>query len=322
MTTRIPAERTLPNRQEILERVLADQEGAVRRRRGWVVPVSAAAGIAVIVGGVVALGDDPRVGGEPPVAGTPTSAAPTAGTPTAAAESGKQPADVVLNLGPSSPADANALARACADSVGRISRALKLRSWAEGGQTENSVVVEDPSTDRVYGCVGEPTKKTRTGQTVDGFELTLLQGKAPKITIEAPDARHPAAPRDGTGSVQAYIAYDREPDVLMTAGWYQVDARVALVRQRYVFADRVGPWYVGGAIDGYVFLRSWDKQQVLRKGDRVRVETQVVDAQGNLLDAPAQLKGGGGLTRSPGTTRVDVGTVTDGPDGFPTLAFP
>jgi hypothetical protein len=35
----------------------------------------------------------------------------------------------------------------------------------------------------------------------------------------------------------------------------------------------------------------------------------VLDHDGKLLDAPANQKGGGGLTPSPGTTRVDIGTV-------------
>ena len=68
-----------------------------------------------------------------------------------------------------------------------------------------------------------------------------------------------------------------------------------------------------GDPDGYVFLRSWDESTALRLGDEVRIETQVLAADGKLLDAPADQKGGGGLTPSPGTTRVDIGHVTDDP---------
>lgn len=41
----------------------------------------------------------------------------------------------------------------------------------------------------------------------------------------------------------------------------------------------------------------------------IRVETQVLDHNGRLLDALGSIEGGGGLTRSPGTTRVDRGKV-------------
>ena len=56
-----------------------------------------------------------------------------------------------------------------------------------------------------------------------------------------------------------------------------------------------------------MFLRSWDGSAVLQKGDVVRVETQVLGRNGELLDAPADQTGGGGLTPSTGTARVDIG---------------
>jgi hypothetical protein len=80
------------------------------------------------------------------------------------------------------------------------------------------------------------------------------------------------------------------------------------MRQHYVVKGTTGPWYVANASDGLVFLRSWHSA-VLQKGDVVRVETQVLGRNGELLDAPADQKGGGGLTPSPGTTRVDISKV-------------
>lgn len=65
-----------------------------------------------------------------------------------------------------------------------------------------------------------------------------------------------------------------------------------------------------------MFLRAWDESTALQKGDEVRIETQVVGPDGELLDAPADQKGGGGLTPSPGTTRVDVGKVGLDPTGL------
>jgi hypothetical protein len=319
MTTRIPAERTLPHKQEILERVLADQEQTVRRTRGrWLVPVSAAAGIAVIVGGVIALGDDRNDGGgQPPAAGT--TSARTPGASTTPPGIGKQAADIRVNLGPANPAEANALAEACVEAgvanpsdpaqIGPITRAIKVPSWGAQRAVDNSVVVNEVLSGLTWGCVGVPTVKDRAGNTVAGFDATLLAGEdTGKVAINHPDATHPAATRDD-GAVQAYVELDRKADVLRRDCWYEVDARVAKVRQRYVFADRVGPWFVADAAGGYVFLRSWDKSAVLKAGDKVRIETQVLDRDNNLLDAPADQKGGGGLKPSPGTTRVDLGTV-------------
>ncbi len=315
MSTRIPAERALPHQQEILERVLADQEQAVRRTRGrgWLVPVSAAAGIAVIVGGVVALGNqgdgrDAPVGG-PSSAGTPGVATPTVGTT-------PRSADISVNRGPADPHAAKALADACVRTAdgspgktGTVSRAITVRDWAKTGQNQTSVVVEDSLSGLTWGCVGVPTVKDRAGNTVPGFDTILLAGEdAGKVVLNRPDATHPAATRDD-GAVQAYVELDGKADVLRRDCWYEVDGRVAKVRQRYVFANRIGPWFVADAVGGYAFLRSWDKSAVLKVGDTVRVETQVLDRNGNLLDAPADQKGGGGLKPSPGTTRVDVGTV-------------
>jgi hypothetical protein len=317
MSTRIPAERTLPHKQEILERVLADQVQAVRRprARAWLVPVSAAAGIAVIVGGVVALGDDRNVGGgDAPAAGT------TTGTPrTTPSGVGKQATDIKVSLGPVKPADASALAEACIDStatdpsdpaqLGPVTRAIKVPSWGTQRAVDNSVVVTEIRSGLTWGCVGVPTVKDRSGNSVQGFDAVLLAGEdTRKVAINRPDATHPAATRDG-GAVLAFVELDRKPELLTRDCWYEVDGRVAKIRQRYVFADRAGPWFVADAVGGYVFLRSWDKSAVLKAGDKVRLETQVLDRNNNLLDAPADQKGGGGLKPSPGTTRVDVGTV-------------
>ncbi|GAB2610500.1 hypothetical protein [Kribbella endophytica] len=318
MSTRIPAERTLPHKQEILERVLADQEQSVRRTggRGWLVPVSAAAGIAVIVGGVVVLGGNRSDGsGEAPAAGTTTARTPS----TAPSGISQQAADISVNLGPVNSAEASALAEACIDStatdpngpaqIGPITRAVKVPSWGRQRTVDNSVVVKEVLTGLTWGCVGVPTVKDRSGNTVQGFDAVLLDGKeSGKTVLNRPDATHPAATRDG-GAVLAFVELDRKPDLLIRDCWYEVDGRVAKVRQRFVFADRVGPWFVADPVGRYVFLRSWDESAVLKAGETVRVETQVLDRNGNLLDAPADQKGGGGLKPSPGTTRVDVGTV-------------
>jgi hypothetical protein len=198
-----------------------------------------------------------------------------------------------------------------------VSHAFKVRSWADPRKTENSVVVLDKSNGLIHGCVGFPTTKSATGETVQGFEAGLIGGdpveaRKNKSVINPTDATHPAVPTD-SGSSRYYVKFDNLPDKLTTEAWYRVDERVAKMRQRFVVQGKPGPWFVGDAADGVVFLRSWDESTALRRGDEVRIETQVLAHDGKLLDAPADQKGGGGLTPSPGTTRVDIGHATDDP---------
>lgn len=272
----------------------------------------------VVAGGLVALdlGAD-----SPPVSGPTTATTPTPKTPVRLTAG-----EVAVAAGPVSTADAQALARACvtqegrpAGKVGRITHRVQVLSWADRRKTQNSVVVQDTSDGLIYGCVGFPDTKVRNGIAVQGVEVSLIGGDAAearkrKSVINPTDATHPAVPTDG-GSSRYFIRFDTQPDLLTTEAWYRVDARVVVMRQRFVVKGAPGPWFVAKPIDGYVFLRSRDKSTALRQGDQVRLETQVIGRGGKLLDAPADQKGGGGLTPSPGTTRVDTGTVGLTPDG-------
>ncbi|MEU4392322.1 hypothetical protein [Kribbella sp. NPDC023855] len=315
MIKQLPAERPLPRKQDILDHVLADD---TRQRRPWLVPIAAAASVAVVAGGLVfaSSGQDDQ-----PV---PGPAAQTTPTKPSLVRPKPQPSDVQVNAGPLGAAEANALAEACVrqeghppGEVGQVSHAFKVRNWADPRKTENTVVVLDKSNGLIYGCVGFPTTKSASGETVQGFEVGLIGGdpveaRKGKTVINPTDATHPAAPTDSGGS-RYYVKFDNQPDKLMTEAWYRVDERVAKMRQRFVVRGKAGPWFVGDAADGYVFLRSWDESTALRRGDEVRIETQVLAHDGKLLDAPADQKGGGGLTPSPGTTRVDIGHATDDP---------
>ncbi|GAA1577588.1 hypothetical protein GCM10009789_33850 [Kribbella sancticallisti] len=322
MITKPPAERPLPHKQDILERVLAGETPQTRTRT-WLIPVAAAASIAVVAGGLVAAtsGHENQPAPGPAAGPTPTKSGKPSAKSTPAG-----PADVRVNVGPLKAAEASALAEACVSpaeghqgEVGEISHAFTVRSWVDPRKTENSVVVLDKSNGLIYGCVGFPTAKTPTGEVVDGFEAGLVGGdpveaRKGKSVINPTDATHPAVPTDSGGS-RYFIDFDRSPDRLMTDAWYRVDERVAEMRQRYVIKGKPGPWFVGDAVDGTVFLRAWDESTALQKGDEVRIETQVLDRNGKLLDAPADQKGGGGLTPSPGTTRVDIGKVGLDPGG-------
>jgi hypothetical protein len=312
MTRQVPAERPLPHKQEILERVLANDAAAKRRR--WVVPVAAAASVAVVAGGLLAITSQHNTQ-QPP---NPTPAAgPSSSRPSNAKPAG--PKDVQINLSPLSAAETTKMVDACLSETdhygpphngkaGAITHAIRVKGWH---QTLQTVAFLDKSTGLLNACVGQPTKALNgppgagvTGGAVGGDPAA---GRKLKSVFNPTDATHPAVPTDQIGSTLA-VKFDNSPDLLVRAGWYRTDARVAAMRQRYVIKGRTGPWYVAEASDGLVFLRSWNSA-ILRKGDVVRVETQVLGRNGELLDAPADQKDGGGLTPSPGTTRVDISKV-------------
>jgi hypothetical protein len=312
MTRQIPAERTLPNRQAIITRVLAD-EGESARRPAWLVPVAAAAAVAVVAGGLFAAttnNSTPRPG-PAPVAGATTSGKPTKG------QARPLPADVRINVGPLGADQAAALAKACLTQMNPGARAsaithpIRVMSWVKGKPAWNTVAVTDKSRNLRYGCDGPAADKV-PGATIVGGDP--VEARKHKTALNPPDATHPAAPTDG-GGLSFVITFDKSPDLLAEDGWYRVNERVATMRQRWVVKGNPGPWYVADAMDGLVFLRSKDESTALKVGDQVRLETQVLGHHGELLDAPADQQGGGGLTPSPGTTRVDAGKVVNMP-GF------
>lgn len=290
MTKQLPADRPLPHRQEILERILADEAAPPRRSRTWLIPVGAAASIALIAtGALIASGRH-----------ADTTPAPPAADPTPTRTNNAGPADVHIDAGPVTGAEKNAAVQACLVTVGQgsatpavVGHAVKVRSWVEGKVDTTIAVIG-------YACVGRGGPWDAT---------TVAVGRNGKVVGNPPDATHPAAPTDGTGARLLFVDFDRKPDLLVQEGWYNVDDRVATMRQRWIVRGKPGPWYVAQAADGLVYLRSWNESAALKVGEQVRVETQVLDRDGRLLDAPADQKGGGGLTPSPGTTRVDVGTV-------------
>jgi hypothetical protein len=329
MSRQIPMERSLPHKEEILTRVLTDRDAAASRP--WLVPVAAAASIAVVAGGlsVAAAHDSTPQQSPAPAAG------PTAG-PSPSATAGKGQAgkvtDVRINLGPVGRAQAKALAEACVarfgrqGQVGAITHAIRVKGWSTESPVELSVAALDKNSGLVMACVGYPTRRSADGQTTAGFDGGLVGGDATearryKSVVNPTDATHPAVPTDAHGYLHE-IKLDSSLDLLVDNAWYRTDDRVAAIRQRYVIKGKPGPWYVADAVDGLVFLRSWDRSTALKKGDQVRIETQVLGHRGQLLDAPADQKGGGGLTPSPGTTRVDVGRIAiNQQGGYAMLAF-
>lgn len=305
MITKLPQDRPLPHKQEILERVLADDNlgTTTRRRRTWLVPVGAAASIALVVGGVIVTTTHDR-----------TEPSPATHSPSPSPSILEQPKDfqqrqqtIELDVGPLSGAVRKKIVADCTASlqgVGHatgITHAVKVRNWGTQ-KTQNTIALTGADGLR-YACSGNGT---RLDTAVVGGNAAVAA--ANKTVITVPDATHPAAPAEG-GAWYAFVDFDKKPDLLVKQGWYSVDDRVGSMRQRWVVRGKPGPWYVAKPADGLVFLLSWNQTAPLKLGEKVQLQTQVLDHRGKLLNAPGQIKGGGGMTPSPGTTRVDTGTV-------------
>ena len=290
MITKLPADRPLPHKQEILERILADDraESGTHRRRGWLVPVSAAASIAVIAGGVlvVATGHDKsQPPGDPADTGNPADTIHNTSHHTGQAE-GEYPA-------PHRHQHRSRPAHRGREDQGRaglprpqggpnwptaVGHGIKVKTWGQQG-SEPTIAFTSPENLR-YGCSG--AAKTMTAAPVGGDPAVAAKYKS---LIPRPDATHPAAPTEGSSAL-GFIEFDQKPDLLIREGWYAVDERVASMRQRWVVRGMPGPWYVANAADGLVFLRSWDESTALKLGEEVELETQVLDHDDELLDAP------------------------------------
>jgi hypothetical protein len=331
MTPRIPAARTLPNKPAVLDQVLADQ-ASNRPRRVWMAPTAAAASVAMVAGGFAVATGLLQGGGGGAGPGLDTALTPAdqprpnTKTPPRQGGHGETEGEraIELNLGPIGSEDARAFAKAClalvepGSEVGTVTHAVRVRGW--GGHEADLTVVAEDDEGVLYGCTGQQPRPGDPAPNVDG---SVVGGNADavaddKIVINPTDETHPAAPTEGM-SYQTSIELDERPDLVALNRWYRVDERVAQVRQRIIVNGRKGPWYVARAVDGFVLLRSWT-DATLRLGDVVRVESQVLDHDGGLLDAPADQRGGGGLTTSPGTTRIETGTVTEDV-GAPTVPF-
>jgi hypothetical protein len=315
MTTKLPADRPLPHKQEILERILTD-DATNSHRRGWLIPVSAAASIALIAGGVLVATTGHDNTQQAPTAGTASknpSKAPATVTQKPPATK-PMPSEIDIDLGPLTAAEESAATKNCLSRAQepnhpeQISHAMKVMSWVPG-KVESTVAFVAPSGVRL-ACEGRPT--SMAASIVGGDPAAA---KPDKVVLNPPDATHPAAPTEGNGAYM-FIDFDKNPDLVVKDTWFRVDERVASMRQRWVVRGKPGPWYVANALDGLVFLRSWDRSTAFKLGETVRVETQVLDHHGKLLDAPADQMGGGGLTPSPGTTRVDEGKVIAAPEGM------
>jgi hypothetical protein len=279
MIKQLPAERPLPDKQVILDRVLA--EDSAPAKRGWLMPVAAAASIAVIAGGVLTVpalmkSDD----GTGPAGQSQTGATKhTAGTPAGMGQS--------IDAGRLTPAQASEFGKACARMIGAtdpwkfpdqlpsnwpdghakvnaILHPTVVRSGWDPKATDKTVVIK--SGGKTYGCVGQVTKKRPDGSTTFGYDWATFATSKQGV--------------HGTGGGMAgTIVLDNKPDKLVTDRWIVVGPEVATVRQRLILKGKASPWFTTKVVDGFAYIRAWN-QAALAIGDKVQLETQQLDSNG------------------------------------------
>lgn len=269
MTTRMPAERTLPHKQEILERVLAEEQRPTRRR-GWMVPVAAAASIAVVAGGALTInslrdGSKPTDGG-PAVLQSPTPRPSTARPSTARPSS----LGISIDRGRLTEAQAAQAAKNCLEWLTnpKVDGILHptLVSNGRSGATVPALVVR--SGNSTYTCVGPP-------KAGGGWDAAT-RSKPLKTSL-------------GWFSTGAITRRGRL-DWIMVSGWTAVDDGVVSVRRRVVTNGKPAPWYVTKAVDGIAYIQA-QNDRVLRLGDKVTVETQQLDESGRLVGRTSVVSG-------------------------------
>jgi hypothetical protein len=292
MIKQLPAERPLAQKQEILDRVLADDSRQAGRKT-WLIPVAAAASIAVVAGGLLTI---PNLTGrhDQGVAGqSQTGAAElTDGLPAGTGES--------IDAGKLTPAQASEFGKGCAKMIGAtdpsnwpdghakvdaILHPTLVRSGWDPKATDKTVVIK--SGGKTYGCVGQLTKELPDGRSMFGYDLVMF-ARPGKLAI------------GGTGAGGgATFVLDQKPDKIATNRWIEVGPDVASVRQRLVLKGKPGQWFTTKVVDGLAYIRAWD-QAALNVGDKGRLETQLLDKVGQPLDFPG----------ANGKTDVQSGTVT------------
>lgn len=288
----LPPERVLHDKDERVALIVAAaSRGRSTRTRRWVAPVAAAAAAATVVGlGVSVVDDDSPA--SPAAPGPQVAASPTAPPEPAVP-------DVELWLRDLPRDEAATLATVCGSGMGstrsvfdaREVRSAQVQRALNGRGPVAVVVAEDATTGERVGC----EVAVRPGRPPEVRSAALLVGTGSKSTRNANDATHPAVPLDGPGGYALGYAGDT----------YQVDERVASMRRRFVVDGQPGPWHVAPAVDGYVFLQARVAERALDGATALTLETQVLDHDGDLLDAPGEQENGGGVSKSPGTTRTD-----------------
>ncbi|TDU83483.1 hypothetical protein EV138_5947 [Kribbella voronezhensis] len=284
MTRQIPAERPLPHKTVILDRVLADHDEK-RGRKAWLLPVTAAASIAVIATGALTVPSMLKSDPGPAPAGKGGGASSAATTKPKAAEN-----TVSVDRGQLTATQAKAFATECIKWVGshdvpgqtyetapldwpgmgaKIGKIRHATKVADSDRSTDWTVAVD-SGGSTYACVGTITTKDPDGRVRRNYDFGTFSRKYP----------------DGLGGTGDNLGSIGKPDGTLTgfpsSRWVTVAPGVTTVQRRMVMKGKPGPWFTTDVVDGLAYIRSWSSA-TLRLGDKAQVETRRLDKDGNLV---------------------------------------
>jgi hypothetical protein len=305
--TKPPAERTLPNKQQILDKILAGtmsgtstsaanepgQDRPVRplaavartrRRPGRLVPVIAAAAVAAVVGAIL-------------VASRPAET------------------EISLDLGPMTRAEIAKVFAICRPwkQPYTVLYATKIRSgW---NQEDWAVAVEGhdpggngirPGSGRLRACAGYPIKPvdetlTGSGMWMYDFHTTVGPAPTPEELAKLPKGQSFFVPTydDGFRPQERISLQARPGKKWSTSLWLRVPSTVDRVRQRIVVNGRPQtPWFGSRTINGVSYTQAWMSAPVNPR-DQFTIEVQFLDKSDKLVEIPGSngltsvIKGGG-----------------------------
>ena len=287
MIKQLPAERPLPRKQEILERVRSDDgeragAGAGGGRGGhrtWLVPVAAAASIAVIAGGLLTI--PALVSSDDNGTNPADQTSPTTPTTPRISESA-----VSIDRGKLTDAEATAFGTECVKWVGsrdrpgqdspdwpgagakadKILHATKIVGRPAGSSTDWTVAVKSGGV--TYACVGRMTKKGEDGQLVRGYDFGTFSTKYPDGFSGSGEGSGLSSKIDGTGTAK-----------VSTYRWVVAPATATKVQRRIVMNGKPGAWFSSEVVDGLGYVRAFAEARLV-PGNKVRFETRLLDDAG------------------------------------------
>jgi hypothetical protein len=287
MTRQIPAERPLPDKQRVLERVLADTDEKPRRRT-WLLPVAAAASIAVVAAGALTVPSLLKHNGS----GVAPQSEVATTKPSASGQQGGK--SVSIDQGKLTDAQATAFATECIKWVGakdrpgqhfddapldwpgagakvdKIMHATKIAGRTTG-TTDWTVAVR--SGDRTYACVGRMPTKDADGKVMRDYDFGTFSTKYPDGL---------GGTGDGLGIITDLSG--RKPTKLSTSRWVVAPPEAATVQRRIVVKGKPTAWFTSEVTDGLGYVRARVEAKLV-VGDKVQMETRLLDQDGKPVGA-------------------------------------
>lgn len=287
MTRRPPAERTLPGKREMLERILADdpQLRTPKRRPVWVVPAIAAAAVAGIVGAAL-IGPQAIRSSEP---------APPAEK--------SQETEIDLDLGPLAQKEIQNIRRLCLfnGTVKQVVHATKIRTaWNDRVEWTIALKGHDlggngipPGDNRLMACSGKPNNKSPDGpiseQGVRLHDFWTTVGPAPTAEelAKLPKGESFFIPKydDSFRPIEGFPLEAHPGKKWATPLWVKVPTVVDRVRQRLLVDGKPGPWFSSRVVDGLSFTQGWIDAP-LSRSSKYELEVQFLDESGQPVEIP------------------------------------